>query len=84
MKKLKLSRETLSVLNASDLSEVQGGVTGIIIVKTAVCPVVTNGCTGGPCVMTGGGGTVGSCTAEGCAITITGTGTSVINPGGGF
>jgi hypothetical protein len=78
MKKLKLSRETLSVLNSSDLSAVNGG--GIIIITpTLVCPVLTAGCTGGPCVMTGGG-TVGSCTSE-CGPTLTGT--SVINPGGG-
>lgn len=80
MKKLKLSRETLSVLNSSDLSAVHGGAV-TIIAQTAVCPVLTNGCTGGPCVMTGGG-TVGSCTSE-CGPILT-PGTSVINPGRGF
>jgi hypothetical protein len=80
MKKLKLNRETLGILNSSDLEQVQGGAISIII-RTAVCPVLTNGCTGGPCVMTGGGGTVGSCTSE-CGIDLPGT--SVINPGGGF
>ena len=85
MKKLKLSRETLSVLNASDLSQVQGGNGGIIIAPSAACPIVSiGGCapvTGGPCVMTGGG-TVGSCTSEcGGLTTIGGTGTSIINPG---
>lgn len=85
MKKLKLSRETLSVLNSSDLGAVHGGGTiSIIIVQTAACPIPTlAGCTGGPCVMTGGGGTVGSCTSE-CGGTVLTPGTSVINPGGGF
>jgi hypothetical protein len=82
MKKLKLSRETLSVLNSSDLQNVQGGVV-TILPNTVVCPVQTvAGCvpiTGVICVMTGGGGTVGSCTSE-CQPT--GTGTSIINPGG--
>lgn len=85
MKKLKLSRETLSVLNSSDLGEVHGGATTttIVIIRTAACPIPTlAGCTGGPCVMTGGG-TVGSCTSE-CGGTIQTPGTSVINPGGGF
>jgi hypothetical protein len=81
MKKLKLSRETLSVLNASDLQNVQGGAT--ILPGTVVCPIATvAGCvpvTGVICVMTGGGGTVGSCTSECGPI---GTGTSIINPGG--
>lgn len=84
MKKLKLSRETLSVLNASDLGQVQGGGNSIILAPTVVCPILTGGCppaTGLVCVMTGGGGTVGSCTSE-CGFT-TGGGTSVILPGGG-
>ncbi|MBC7977685.1 MAG: hypothetical protein H7138_22130 [Myxococcales bacterium] len=79
MKKLKLNRETLGILNSSDLAQVQGGDISIVIVRTAVCPVMTNICTGGPCVMTGGG-TVGSCTSE-CGGGFPGT--SVINPGGG-
>ena len=82
MKKLKLSRETLSVLNSSDLQNVQGGVI-TIAPGTLACPIATvAGCvpiTGLICVMTGGGGTVGSCTSE-CGPT--GTGTSIINPGG--
>jgi hypothetical protein len=83
MKKLKLSRETLSVLNASDLEQVHGGA-DFILVRTTICPILTGGCpqvTGLGCVMTGGGGTVGSCTSE-CGPG--GTGTSIINPGGGF
>jgi len=68
MKKLKLNRETISILNSSDLADVQGGGT-IIIVRTTICPIpiLTHGCTGGTCVET-----------------ITGTGTSVINPGSGL
>lgn len=80
MKKLKLSRETLSVLNSSDLAEVRGGT--IIGPATSACPIVSVFCTG-PCVLTGGGGTVGSCTSE-CGGTIQTIGTSVINPGAGF
>ena len=66
MKKLKLNRETISHLTTSQLQHVHGGGT-IIIVRTAICPIVmTNGCTGGSCVET-----------------IQTSGTSVINPSGG-
>jgi hypothetical protein len=67
MKKLKLNRETISILTHSDLEHVHGGGT-IVIVRSRVCPVPipTNGCTGGPCVET-----IGT------------SGTSVINPSGG-
>jgi hypothetical protein len=65
MKKLKVRRETIANLTTSDLEQVQGGdYTIIIVIRTRACPVLTNGCTGGPCVET-----------------ISGTGTSVINPG---
>lgn len=50
MKKLKLARETIRSLSNHQLGEVQGA--GTIIIRTAVCPVITNGCTGGPCVET--------------------------------
>lgn len=53
MKKLKLNRETVAVLMSADLENVHGG--NIIIqpnIRTTVCPVQTNGCTGGPCVAT--------------------------------
>jgi len=67
MKKLKLSRETISILTTSDLHYVHGGnAVGTIIIRTTACPVLTNGCTGGPCVAT-----IGT------------SGTSVINPSGG-
>jgi hypothetical protein len=68
MKKLKLRRETISILTPAHLEHIHGGNdTGtIIIIRTTACPVQTNGCTGGPCV-----------------ITIGTSGTSVINPGGG-
>ena len=54
MKKLKLTlnRETVRRLDAPDLGAVQGGGTIIIIDVTRACPVLTNGCTGGPCVQT--------------------------------
>jgi hypothetical protein len=65
MKKLKVRRETIANLTSSELENVHGGNhTIVIIIRTRACPVLTNGCTGGPCVET-----------------ITGTGTSVINPG---
>jgi hypothetical protein len=67
MKKLKLNRETISILTPSNLEHVHGG--NIVIqttIRTAACPVLTNGCTGGPCVAT-----IGT------------SGTSVINPSGG-
>lgn len=67
MKKLKLNRETISILASAELEHARGGglIAGTIIVRTTVCPVLTNGCTGGGCVET------------------IGTGTSVINPSGG-
>jgi natural product precursor len=52
MKKLKLNRETIAVLNHSDLADIRGGATISIIRVTTACPVFTNGCTGGPCVQT--------------------------------
>jgi hypothetical protein len=70
MKKLKLNRETVSILSSSDLSAIHGGApsnTIIIIQKTRICPIPTGVCTGGSCVET-----------------ITSGGTSVINPSGGF
>ena len=68
MKKLKINRETISILSSSDLSHVQGaGTTIIIIRKTTICPIGSNICSGGPCVET----TIGT------------SGTSVINPSGG-
>jgi hypothetical protein len=68
MKKLKLNRETISVLSGPNLELVHGGNVGpvTIIRHTNPCPVLTNGCTGGPCVET-----IGT------------SGTSVINPSGG-
>jgi hypothetical protein len=56
MKKLNLRRETIVNLTRSELEQVQGG-TIIVIRRTQVCPVLTNGCTGGPCVETIGTGT---------------------------
>jgi hypothetical protein len=56
MKKLNLRRETIVNLTRSELEQVQGG-TIIVIRRTLVCPVLTNGCTGGPCVETIGTGT---------------------------
>jgi hypothetical protein len=54
MKKLKLHRETVRLLSDSNLEQIQGG--GVsIIVRTTACPVLTNGCTGAPCVQTTGG-----------------------------
>ena len=53
MKKLKLRRETIGILSNSQLEHVGGGGTIVIsIVHTTICPVQTNGCTGGPCVAT--------------------------------
>jgi hypothetical protein len=69
MKKLKLNRETISILTTSQLEYAQGaggGGVGPVQVRTLACPVMTNGCTGGP-----------------CAATIGTSGTSVINPSGG-
>jgi hypothetical protein len=68
MKKLKLRRETISILTPAHLDQIHGGGidAGTIIIRTTACPVLTNGCTGGPCV-----------------VTIGTSGTSVINPGGG-
>ncbi len=51
MKKLKLARETIRSLSNHQLGDVQGAGT-IIIIRTTACPVLTNGCTGGPCVET--------------------------------
>ncbi|HEX4416378.1 MAG TPA: hypothetical protein VH165_00705 [Kofleriaceae bacterium] len=70
MKKLKLQRETLRVLNHLDLGQIHGGAvtTSIILKPTFACPIQTvNGCTGGACFET----------------TTIGGGTSVINPSGG-
>ena len=53
MKKLKLQRETIAILSDSNLQHVHGGGTIIIVrPRTMICPVQTNGCTGGPCVET--------------------------------
>ena len=51
MKKLKLKLETIAILNSTDLQHAQGGAS-FVIVRTHVCPVLSNGCTGGGCVMT--------------------------------
>jgi hypothetical protein len=51
MKKLKLNRETISILTTSDLGNVHGGQL-VISIRTTACPVLTNGCTGGSCVIT--------------------------------
>jgi hypothetical protein len=56
MKKLKLHRETISILTTSELTHIHGGGT-IVVVRTSACPVLTNGCTGGSCVETIGSGT---------------------------
>lgn len=67
MKKLKLNRETVSILTGPDLEHIHGGgIAGTIIIRTTACPVLTNGCTGGSCVET-----------------IVTSGTSIINPSGG-
>jgi natural product precursor len=57
MKKLKLHRETISILSTSELAHVQGGGTILVVIRTNACPVLTNGCTGGSCVETIGSGT---------------------------
>ena len=59
MKKLQLKRTTIRNLTPSQLEHAAGG-GGVVIVATnhtCFCPVVTNGCTGGPCVVTIGTGT---------------------------
>ena len=58
MKKLQLKRTTIRTLTSSQIEHVLGG--AIVVVgtnHTCFCPVVTNGCTGGPCVVTIGSGT---------------------------
>jgi len=53
MKKLKLNRETVRNLTNTELGDILGGGVSIsIIQQTLRCPVLTNGCTGGPCVET--------------------------------
>jgi len=53
MKKLKLNRETVRNLTNTELGDVLGGGISISIIQnTTRCPVLTNGCTGGPCVET--------------------------------
>jgi len=52
MKKLKLNRETIAVLTPSHLEYVHGGNVGPVTIRTTACPVYTNGCTGGSCVIT--------------------------------
>ena len=53
MKKLKLQRETIRNLPDAYLERIQGGGIGVSIIRrTMVCPVLTNGCTGGGCVET--------------------------------
>ena len=53
MKKLKLNRETVRNLTNTELGDVLGGGISISIIQnTTGCPVLTNGCTGGPCVET--------------------------------
>ena len=56
MKKLKLNRETIGILSGPELAQVHGGGVSIVRITTA-CPVQTNGCTGGSCVITIGSGT---------------------------
>jgi hypothetical protein len=66
MKKLKLQRETISILTSSELERARGGdITVSIVIQTNRCPVLSNGCTGSVCVQTTGT-----------------SGTSVIYPGG--
>ena len=58
MKKLQLKRTTIRTLTSSQIEHVVGG--NIVVVgtnHTCFCPVQTNGCTGGPCVVTIGSGT---------------------------
>ena len=53
MKKLKLNRTTLRTLTSPELERIGGG--AIVVqttIHTSICPVQTNGCTGGPCVAT--------------------------------
>jgi hypothetical protein len=52
MKRLKLQRETIAILSGADLENVYGGAQISIIRQTTACPVQTNGCTGGPCIVT--------------------------------
>jgi hypothetical protein len=54
MKKLKLRRETISILTSSELERAQGGDIVVSIVITNRCPVMTNGCSGGGCQQTTG------------------------------
>lgn len=54
-RKLTLNRETISILSTTQLGDIHGGGGGVghtVIIRTTVCPVATNGCTGGPCVET--------------------------------
>ena len=56
MKKLKINRETISILSTSELGYIHGGGTNpsiIVIPQTRFCPIPSlNGCSGGPCVET--------------------------------
>lgn len=71
MKKLTLNRETVRNLTNTELGGVLGGNISIIQ-NTRICPVLTNGCTGGGCQMTG--------TISGTSVINPGT---IGNPSGG-
>jgi hypothetical protein len=57
MKKLQLNRDTIRSLTSPYLESVHGGVLIPAPIHTMVCPVQTNGCTGGSCQITIGSGT---------------------------
>lgn len=53
MKKLQLKRTTIRTLTSAQIELAHGG--GVVVgttVHTNLCPVLTNGCTGGACVAT--------------------------------
>jgi hypothetical protein len=78
---LTLNRTTVRTLTESEMSSAEGaGITDTIIIRTRICPIpITT-------TRTTGGSAVDACpSAMACpTTTIFETGTSVINPGGGF
>lgn len=53
MKKLKLNRTTIRTLTNPEFEHVHGAAIVVVgTINTCFCPVLTNGCTGGPCVAT--------------------------------